>query len=126
MKRATAGFTLVEILVAVVVLGVGITALAGSSALVTRMIGRGQRATRAAEVAAQRLEKLRLYANATTPRCTHAQFAAGGPAVSPYGVTETWTIAVTGAKTRTLTETVSYPTVKGQTHTDVLTTIIQC
>ncbi|MBA3344628.1 MAG: prepilin-type N-terminal cleavage/methylation domain-containing protein, partial [Gemmatimonadales bacterium] len=42
MKRAPAGFTLVEVLVAVVVLGVGIVALAGASAMATRMIGQGQ------------------------------------------------------------------------------------
>ena len=47
MKRSTAGFTIAEVLVAIVVLSVGVVAMPGSSALVTRMIGRGQRATRA-------------------------------------------------------------------------------
>jgi prepilin-type N-terminal cleavage/methylation domain-containing protein len=126
VKRSTAGFTIVEVLVAVVVLGVGVVAMAGSSALVTRMIGRGQRATRASEVAAQRLDSLRLLAYKSTPHCTDAGFVGGGPIKSPLGVTETWTIAVTGPKTRQVTETITYKTAKGKTHTDVITTIIGC
>ena len=39
------GFTLVEVLIAVIVLGIGVTALVGSSALVTRMVGRGKSET---------------------------------------------------------------------------------
>jgi prepilin-type N-terminal cleavage/methylation domain-containing protein len=35
MRRLTAGVTLVEVLIAIAVLGVGILALTGSSALVT-------------------------------------------------------------------------------------------
>ena len=51
MKTSERGFTLVEVLIAVVVLGIGVTALVGSSALVTRMVGRGASETKAAEAA---------------------------------------------------------------------------
>ena len=122
MKRTESGFTLVEVLVAVVVLGVGITALVGSSAMVTRMIGRGQMETRAAQLASRRLENLRRVAYSTSPKCTSGGFANGGPLTS-QGVTESWRI--TGATPRTVTVTVSYRTVRG-THTDALTTRIWC
>jgi prepilin-type N-terminal cleavage/methylation domain-containing protein len=126
VKRSRAGFTIVEVLVAVTVLGVGITALVGSSAMVTRMIGRGQKATRAAQIASQRLEKLRLIAYSTSPKCTalaNGNAAAGSMGVS--GVSETWVVVANG-KQRTITETVSYKTALGQTHNEVLTTVIEC
>ena len=123
MKRPNGGFTIVEVLIAVVVLGIGVVAMAGSAALVTRMIGRGQRATRAGEVAAQRLDALRLLAYSTTPHCT--ALANGGPVTGPLGVTESW-VVVAGAKTRTVTLTLSYRNARGQTHTDVVNTIIGC
>jgi prepilin-type N-terminal cleavage/methylation domain-containing protein len=126
VKRSTAGFTLVEVLVAVTILGVGIVALVGSSAMVTRMIGRGQKATRAAQVASQRLEKLRLLAYSTNPKCTalaNGNAAAGTMGVS--GVSESWTVVANG-KQRVITETVSYRTVRGQTHSETLTTAIEC
>jgi prepilin-type N-terminal cleavage/methylation domain-containing protein len=126
VKQSTRGFTIVEVLVAVVVLGIGVVAMAGSSALVTRMIGRGQRATRASQVMAERLDSLRLLANKSTPHCTDPKFVGGGLVTSPLGVTETWTIQVTGPKTRLVTETVTYRNAQGRTHTDVLTTIIGC
>ena len=95
MKRSASGFTLVEVLVAIVVLGIGIVALVGSSAMVTRMIGRGKVETLAAQAASRRVEILRLAANSTTPRCTAAGFANGGP-VTANGVTESWTVPGAG------------------------------
>jgi prepilin-type N-terminal cleavage/methylation domain-containing protein len=123
MKHGRGGFSLIEVLVAVTVLSVGVVALAGSAATVTRMIGRGKMGTRAAQLASQRFELLRLAAYRTTPHCTHATFAGGGP-VTAQGVTETWT--VTAGTPRVITETVSYRTAKGATHTDVFTTRIGC
>ena len=124
MKRSTAGFTLVEVLIAVMILGVGVVALAGSSAMVTRMISRGQMATRASQVASQRLESLRLLAHSTDPKCTSGQFA-NGTATNPLGLQESWTIVANGSS-RTITSTVTYNTGRGRTHSDALTTIIEC
>jgi Tfp pilus assembly protein PilV len=56
------GFTVVEVVVAVLILTVGVLALAGGAALATRMIGRGQRAGAVTMYAAQRLEQLRTTA----------------------------------------------------------------
>jgi prepilin-type N-terminal cleavage/methylation domain-containing protein len=126
VKRSTAGFTLVEVLVAVTILGVGIVALVGSSAMVTRMIGRGQKATRAAQVASQRLEKLRLLAYSTNPKCpAHANGNAAAGTMGVSGVSESWTVVANG-KQRVITETVSYRTIRGQTHSETLTTAIEC
>src|SRR3954471_24365187 len=70
VKKSQVGFTIVEVLVAIIILGVGVSAMAGSAAMVTRMIGEGKQATRMASVASQRMEALRLAAYSTVPRCT--------------------------------------------------------
>src|SRR5438046_7732119 len=59
MKREQ-GFTIVEVIVAILVLTVGLLALVTSAALVTRMIGRGQRSAVSAQYAQRRLEMLRV------------------------------------------------------------------
>jgi len=58
MKREQ-GFTLVEVIIAILVLTVGLLGLVSSAALVTRMIGRGQRSAEAAQYGQRRLEMLR-------------------------------------------------------------------
>ena len=71
------GFTVVEVLVAIMVLGVGILALVGSSMLVTRMIGEGKRSTFATQMAQRRIELVRREAMRTTPQCTAVPAATG-------------------------------------------------
>ena len=58
MKREQ-GFTIVEVIIAIIVLTVGLLGLVTSAALVTRMIARGQRSAVAAQYAQRRLEILR-------------------------------------------------------------------
>ena len=123
MTRSSAGFSLVEVLVAIVVLGVGIVALVGSSAMVTRMIGRGKVETRAAQVASRRIETLRMAAYSTSPRCTAVGFANGGP-VTTSNVTESWVVPTVG-KVRSVQVNVTYRTVQG-TRTASLQTRIEC
>ena len=53
------GFTIIEIIIAIIVLTVGLLGLVTTAALVTRMIARGQRSAMAATFAAQRMERLR-------------------------------------------------------------------
>lgn len=123
MRQDRSGFTLVEVLIAVVMLGVGVVAMASSSAMVTRMIGRGKMETRAAQAGARRLETLRLAAYSTTPRCTAAGFASGGP-LTADGVTENWTVAGAGTL-RTITVAVAHGTVRG-IHNDTLRSMVEC
>ena len=123
MKRARAGFTVVEVLLALIVLGIGILALSGSSSLITRMIGRGKAETHAALAASSRMERLRLAAHSTKPRCTSEEFASGGPVLED-GLTESWSVTPTGALRR-VQVTVTYLTVQG-IRSAVLETAIPC
>jgi prepilin-type N-terminal cleavage/methylation domain-containing protein len=123
VKRSIVGLTLIEVLIAIVVLGVGILALTGGSSMVTRMIGRGKIETRAAQVASRRMEVLRLAAAASSPRCTAAAFSSGGPAIH-NGVSESWVVPPAG-RLRLVRVTVTYLTVRGP-RSAALETGIEC
>lgn len=123
MKHPSQGFTLIEVLVALLVLGVGILALVGTSAGVTRMIGRGRIETRAAQAASGRMETLRLAAHATSPRCSDPGFASGGPLLSG-GMTESWVVTPAGRVSQ-VRVTVTYLTLRGAREA-VLETTLTC
>ncbi len=119
--KSRRGFTIVEVLVALVVLTTGLLAVAAGSGSVYRMLGRGRRSSAAAAVAQDRLEILRRDANRTSPRCTAIS---SGTLVRANGITERWT--VTGAGTsRTITEIVVAPTTRGTT-TDTVFATLEC
>jgi hypothetical protein len=107
--------------VALIVLGIGILALSGSSSMITRMIGRGKSETHAAVLAANRVELLRLAAGSTTPRCTAPEFASGGPVIE-NGLTQSWTVTPAGP-VRRVRVTVTYLTVKGIRSAELETTV---
>jgi prepilin-type N-terminal cleavage/methylation domain-containing protein len=122
------GFTLIEVLVAVTVLGIGILGLVGSSALVTRMVGRGRHTTMAVQVAQERMETLRQLALSTATPCSDAGLTAGTRTATTRGLAESWT--VTGAGTgigtsRTLAARVTFNAAGGQKSV-TLNTIIRC
>jgi len=123
MKHPRPGFTLIEVLVAILVLGVGVLALAGTSAGVSRMIGRGKIETRAAQAASSRMETLRLAADATSPRCSDPGFASGGPVLSG-GLSESWLVPPSG-RVRQVRVTVTYLTLRGAREA-VLETALTC
>lgn len=84
------GFTVAEVIVAVVILSAGILALVGSAALTSRMIGWGRQSTLVGLAAAARVDRLRQVALSTTPSCTAGEWrsdSAGAP-----GLTERWEI----------------------------------
>ncbi len=116
------GFTVIEVLIAVVVLGIGVVALVGSSAATTRMIGRGRTATVAVQAATQRMELLRTTAYRTTPDCT--ALANDVDSTSTRGVTTAWTVTASG-NMRTL-RVVSSHRVPGRTRADTLLTQLRC
>ncbi len=76
------GFSLIELMVAIMVLTVGLLGLAASSAVATQMIGGGGRHTLAASVAQSRFEMLRRGRCATL---------SGGSSYT-RGVSESWQI----------------------------------
>jgi prepilin-type N-terminal cleavage/methylation domain-containing protein len=84
------GFTVVEVVVAVLVLSVGILALVGSAGLTSRMVGWGRQSTMVGLTAAARVERLRQVAFSTTPPCGAAEWQSGS-APGP-GVSEAWEI----------------------------------
>lgn len=57
--RSRGGFTVVEVMVALVVVTVGLLALTATAGLITRMIGEGGRLTGVGAMAHERLERVR-------------------------------------------------------------------
>ncbi len=101
-----AGFTLIEVLIAIILIAVGILALMQAGAMSTIMLRDGRLRTMASALAASRIDSLRLVAASTDPTCTAvASGSAGSLYGSLYGA-ETWTVAGAG-RSRTVTETVS-------------------
>lgn len=126
MSGREQGFTVVEVVVALLVLTVGVTALVGSSALVSRQIGRGRSIGNATQVAVQRLETLRRAANRRTSvggsKCQHSSFASG--TATTRGVSESWGVASSGTL-RQVVDTVTYNRTGGASSI-VLRTLIAC
>ena len=73
--RTESGFTIIEVIIAIVILTVGLLGLTTTSGLVTRMIGRGQRSEVAALLAMRRMEQARPAA------CIPAQRTSGSETV---------------------------------------------
>jgi len=95
-RAATArlGYSLVEVLVALTLLSVGLLIQAGGMAAVSRLIDRTRNAGRAATLAADRLERLRLSAGPASAPCLGP--AAGG-ANRVGHIIVTWSTVGTGA-----------------------------
>lgn len=119
------GFTLIEVLVAVVVLSIGLLALGGATGRTTRTLYGSRLATVGSQVAAQRLDKLRAAAASTFPRCTAPAFSSSSSSVTTYGVTETWVVPASGSP-RVVRSIVAYPIGAGRTKTDTAATSITC
>ena len=110
------GFTIVEVLVAVLVLAVGIIGLTTTAALVTRMIGQGERYSQASTMAAEQFEVFR------SQRC--ASLTAG--TATRGGFTLNWTVQnAAGGRARSVRIVVISPTTRG-TRADTFATTIGC
>jgi prepilin-type N-terminal cleavage/methylation domain-containing protein len=123
VTASTRGFTLAEVLVAVMILSVGLLAIAASSGSVYRMLGHGKLSTEVAHIASSRLELLRREANRTTPRCTSAGMVGGVDTVEP-GVVASWTITSLG-QSRTVHIVVTTPAGHGPAG-DTIVTVLDC
>jgi prepilin-type N-terminal cleavage/methylation domain-containing protein len=109
------GFSLIELIVAILILTVGILGLAATAGQVTKMVAWGGRYGASSVVAAAELEQLR-----ATP-C--ASLASSGTATKGiYSLS--WTVTASG-NLRTLTLTVTYPNGK-TTRSDVYETYRSC
>ncbi len=88
------GYSLLEVLVALTILGTGLLAQAGAITMVTRLVDQSREAGRAGYVAVSWLENLRLQAGSSPLLC--ADSMSGGP--HQVGSTRmTWTSAPIGA-----------------------------
>ena len=121
--QSARGFTLIEVLVALVLLTMGVMALVGSSAMVSRMIGRGRGSTVAVQVATARLERLRRVAASTSPRCTSPQFVSDSTATG--GVSERWIVDTAAGLSRRVGVIIAYRDPRGLVR-DTLRTIVLC
>jgi prepilin-type N-terminal cleavage/methylation domain-containing protein len=121
VKASARGFTIAEVLVAIMILSVGVLAIAASSGSVYRMLGYGRLSTEAAHLASTRLELLRRQANTTTPRCTSL---ANGVDTVTTGIIESWTVSGTGLS-RSVVVVVHTPTNHGPAH-DSIFSVLDC
>ena len=120
MTSDSRGFTLVEVLIAIVILSVGVLGMVQTSALVSRMVGQGRRNTQAGLVATQRMELLRQTAMSTNPHCTAL---ASGTATTGT-VSEAWTISGAG-RSRRASIILTYRGNRANL-VDTVTTVISC
>ena len=112
---ARAGFTLIELMVAVMLFTVGVLATMSSAAAVMKMMGGAQRLTVASVVAEARFERLRAQS------C--AQHVAGS--TTTRGVRESWQI-VPLVQADDVTVVVTYPTGGGRVNSQTYRTYVPC
>lgn len=100
--RTRAGFTLVELMVAILMFTVGLLALASTSAVIVGQMGDASRMGVAASVAQTRIERLRSGACATTQTGTS----------NTRGVSESWTVTPM-TRSAQIDVTITYSTRRG-------------
>lgn len=111
------GFTIVEVIVAVMILGVGVIGLTGTAAVVMRQVSGAARHTLASNLAHARHERMAAASCAA---------AIGGP-VSSRNVTEQWTMTVHPTRrTARLIHSMTFAVHNRSTRTMVDTAVILC
>jgi prepilin-type N-terminal cleavage/methylation domain-containing protein len=118
-RNARRGVTMIELLVALAIVSIGVLALSGGAALVTRLTGGGTVQTRAAMIANAHIEQFRSMS------CTSA--TSGTDTVR--SVISSWTatsVSSNGSRRGTsIGLTVQYPTTKGM-RSQAYTTLLPC
>jgi prepilin-type N-terminal cleavage/methylation domain-containing protein len=126
MSANRSGFTLVEMLVAVTILGTGILALAAGSGGVTRALHGSRMSTVAAQRANEQMDQLRVRARSTVIPCTHEKFASSEAPLIRQNIALTWTVTPATGKIRTATVTATYKMGPGNVRTETFTSQILC
>jgi Tfp pilus assembly protein PilV len=121
IQKNQGGFTIIEIIIAIIVLTVGVLGLVTTAALVTRMIGRGQRSAVASAFGARRLERLR--ASGCVARANGADTLYRG---SQWVAFNNWTFTDAGNQNFRLKVVTTYRTVKNRVRRDSTETTIPC
>jgi len=111
----TKGFTLIEVLVAIVLIHVGLLSLVAASAMLMRRTTETRIESAAIEAATNRLETL------SAGPCT----AGSGTAAGPFGIREAWSAQLVSPATLSLRDSVSYG-LSSRTRVAVLQTGVAC
>ena len=114
-EGARRGFTLIEMIIAIIVMSIGIMGLAGTASYVAQQMGGGAAQTVAAALATQVSDSL------GSRRCS--ALVAGSK--TRRGVTITWAVS-DSSRTKWVTEQVQYKPKRGPTKTINYVTVIQC
>lgn len=114
-RRVRRGFTLIELMVAMLIFTIGVLAMMSSAGSVMTMMSGSQRRTIAATVAEARFERLRAQS------CDQH---VNGTLVT-HGVRETWNI-VPLTRANDVTVVVTYPAAGGRIATQTYRTFVPC
>jgi type IV pilus assembly protein PilV len=115
--RARRGLTLIELIIAIIVMSVGVMALAGTAGYVTTQMGNGNQQAIAATMSSKVADSL------SARRCP----ALVNGSQTSRGVTVTWTVTpATPARTVTVVQTVQYLAKRGVTKTVTYQMIVEC
>lgn len=114
-RGARAGFTLVELIVAMLLLTIGLLALAGVGGVVLKQMSSGSYQTVATSIAQSRFEQLEGDACA----------AIIGGTATVRGMSEKWTVAPLGLRAKTVYDTVTVVAASG-TKTIGIHTVVSC
>lgn len=111
------GFTLVEVLIAIVLIDIGLLALAGASATIARQTNALRLRNAALRTATNRVQQLGVVPCA----------AAAGSFATPDGIQETWSIALAGTF-RDVSDSVAFGATRSgnAAHAIVLRTRLPC
>ena len=93
MRRPGRGFTLLEVLLALLVLTAGLLGFAGTLGPLTALAGQGRIQGRAAVMLGSRISRLRTELQAGAPGCV---LPAAGSAQHPSGLDEWWQTSLSG------------------------------
>lgn len=93
MRRSCAGFSLLEVLLALLLLSIGLLGFAGTLGPVARVAGEGRLRGRAALLIASRIDRLRTELGESSPGCA---VPAPGVVAHGSGLGESWQVTVSG------------------------------
>ncbi|MDF2776193.1 MAG: hypothetical protein K0S86_5694 [Geminicoccaceae bacterium] len=113
--RTRRGLTLIEVMIAIIVMAVGIMGLAGTASYVTQQMGGGNMQTIAAGMATKVADSL------SARRCP----ALVDGSQTNRGVTVTWTVE-DSSRTRWVRQSVQYKPKRGPTKTVNYVLVVQC
>jgi prepilin-type N-terminal cleavage/methylation domain-containing protein len=117
------GFTIIEIIIAIIVLTVGVLGMVTTGALVTRMIARGQRSAQASAFAGRRLGRMRVAACIDVQRVNGSDTLYRG---SNWVALNNWTFTDAGNQNYRLKIVSTYKTDQNKTRKDSTETTISC